>query len=53
LRNQIATFPFNTIVFYELISQGWTYDQIVANWQNIFQEMVVIVRFILYILPKW
>ena len=37
LKGQIATFPFNTIVFYELISQGYTYDQIVANWQNIFQ----------------
>jgi len=37
LQGQIARFPFNTIVFYELISQGWTYDQIVANWQNIFQ----------------
>jgi hypothetical protein len=38
LQNQISTFPFNTIVFYELVNQGWTYDQIVANWQNIFQE---------------
>jgi len=37
LQGQIADFPFNTIVFYELISQGWTYDQIVANWQNIFK----------------
>jgi hypothetical protein len=37
LQGQIADFPFNTIVFYELISQGWTYNQIVANWQNIFK----------------
>jgi len=38
LRDQISVFPFNTIVFYELISQGWTYDQIVTNWENIFQQ---------------
>ena len=38
LRDQISGFPFNTIVFYELISQGWTYDQIVTNWENIFQQ---------------
>ncbi len=38
VRYQIANFPFNTCVFYQLINQGYSYEQIVSGWKKIFKE---------------
>ena len=38
LRAQIAGYPFNNIIFYDLIAQGLSYEDIVNNWKDIFEK---------------